>query len=152
VFKAKVGVSPVKLIDEGMCFVCGRRNPIGLKVDFDIDRVNLRITGRFIPRREHQGYGGIMHGGLVSTLLDEAMVKLLWEAGTPAVSASLEIRLIRPARVGNPVIITGWVDHKKGRVIHTGAKLEDSEGAVLAEATGKCVMVSSKEERGAESK
>ncbi len=142
----------MELIDEGMCFVCGRRNPIGLKVDFDIDRDNFRITGRFTPRREHQGYGGIMHGGLVSTLLDEAMVKLLWETGTLAVSASLHIKLIRPARVGEPVIITGWVDHKKGRVIHTGAKLEDSKGALLAEATGKCVRVSPKEERRAESK
>jgi acyl-coenzyme A thioesterase PaaI-like protein len=139
------------LIDEGMCFVCGKRNPIGLKVDFELDRANLRIHGRFVPRTEHQGYTGIMHGGLVSTLLDEAMVKLLWDAGIHAVSASLQVKLIRPARVGETIVITGWVDADRGRVIHTGARLEDLSGAVLAEATGKCVRVSSKEERRAES-
>ena len=137
------------LVDEGMCFVCGQRNPIGLKVDFELDRDNLRIQGQFVPRVEHQGYTGIMHGGLVSTLLDEAMVKLLWDAGIRAVSASLQIKLIRPARVGETIVITGWVDDDRGRIIHTGARLEDLRGAVLAEATGKCVRVSPKEERRA---
>lgn len=141
----------MELTDEGMCFVCGKRNPIGLKVDFELDRDNLRIKGRFVPRSEHQGYTGIMHGGLVSTLLDEAMVKLLWDAGIRAVSASLQVKLIRPARVGETIVITGWVDADKGRIIHTGARLEGPGGAVLAEATGKCVRVPSKEERRAES-
>jgi acyl-coenzyme A thioesterase PaaI-like protein len=142
----------MELTDEGMCFVCGKHNPIGLKVDFDTDPDSLTIRGRFIPRSEHQGYHGIMHGGLVSTLLDEAMVKLLWEAGIHAVSASLQIKLVRPVRVGEPVVITGWVDADKGRIIHTASRLEDSTGAVLAEATGKCVRISLKEDERGESK
>jgi acyl-coenzyme A thioesterase PaaI-like protein len=140
------------LVDEGMCFVCGKRNPMGLKVDFDIDRDNLKLRGSFTPCREHQGYSGIMHGGLASALLDEAMVKLLWDAGIPAVSASLEIKLIKPVKVGEPLVIKGWVDSEKGRLIYTGAVLEDATGTVLAEAKGKCVKVSLKEDRGEESK
>ena len=138
------------LADEGMCFICGQRNPIGLKVKFEIDKENLRLTGTFTPRREHEGYRKIMHGGLQSALLDEAMVKLLWEAGIPAVSASLQIRLVRPAKVGEEISIRGWVESRKGRLILTAARLEDSAGNLLAEATGKCVKVKSKEDGSVE--
>ncbi|MFZ1947293.1 MAG: PaaI family thioesterase [bacterium] len=129
------------LVDEGMCFVCGKANPIGLKVDFRVDRRRLTISGVFTPRREHEGYKGIMHGGLVGALLDEAMVKLLWEVGMKAVSASLEIKLARPAVVGRPLAISGWVDADKGRLILTGAKIEDDEGNLVAEAKARCMRV-----------
>jgi acyl-coenzyme A thioesterase PaaI-like protein len=138
----------MELIDEGMCFICGKRNPIGLKAEFDIDKKNLRLTGRFTPKREHAGYKGIMHGGLASALLDEAMVKLLWEVGIPAVSASLNVRLLKPVKVGEQVNIKGWVESDKGRVILTSAELSDQAGTVLAQAEGKCVRIQSKEDSG----
>jgi acyl-coenzyme A thioesterase PaaI-like protein len=129
-----------------MCFVCGERNPHGLKAEFEIDKGNLRLTGKFTPREEHQGYRGIMHGGLASTLLDEAMVKLLWESGIPAVSGWLEIRLARPIPIGESINISGWVESRKGRMIFTAARLEDDAGGLLAEARGRCVSVSPKED------
>jgi acyl-coenzyme A thioesterase PaaI-like protein len=138
------------IVDEGMCFICGERNPIGLKVKFEIDKENMRLTGAFTPRREHEGFRNIMHGGLQSALLDEAMVKLLWEAGISAVSAALQIRLIRPARIGREIAIEGWVESQKGRLIMTAARLKDSDGNVLSEATGKCVKVTFKEDGSVE--
>lgn len=138
------------IIDDGMCFICGQRNPIGLKVKFEIDKENLRLAGTFTPRREHEGYRNIMHGGLQSALLDEAMVKLLWEAGIPAVSAALQIRLKRPAKIGREISIKGWVDSRRGKLIFTAATLEDSEGNILSEATGKCVIVKFKEDGSVE--
>jgi uncharacterized protein (TIGR00369 family) len=137
------------LIDEGMCFVCGQANPVGLKIHFDVDSDGLVIEGRFVPRPEHQGYKGIMHGGLVSALLDEAMVKLLWDSGIPAVSAALNVKLLRPVAVGKPIVIRGWVDTLKGKVILTGAAIEDERGTLLAEAKGTCMRVPSKEDKGA---
>jgi uncharacterized protein (TIGR00369 family) len=136
------------LIDEGMCFICGKRNPIGLKVDFDIDKANLRLSAHFTPKREHEGYRNIMHGGLASALLDEAMVKLLWEAGIPAVSAEINVRLLKPVRVGEQLSIMGWVVADKGRIILTSAELRDASGGLLARADGKCVRIRSKEDEG----
>ena len=138
----------MELIDEGMCFICGKRNPIGLKAEFEIDNENRRLKGYFTPKQEHEGYRGIMHGGLASALLDEAMVKLLWEVGIPAVSASLSIRLLKPVKVGEKVVIEGWVESDKGRIIETSARLTDTAGTVLAQAEGKCVRIRSKEESG----
>jgi acyl-coenzyme A thioesterase PaaI-like protein len=140
----------MSVVDDGMCFICGERNPIGLKVKFEIDRENMRMTGKFTPRKEHEGFRNIMHGGLQSALLDEAMVKLLWEAGIPAVSAALEIKLLRTAKVGQEIAIEGWVESRKGRLILTAARLKDSEGNVLSEAKGKCVKVKFKEDGSVE--
>jgi uncharacterized protein (TIGR00369 family) len=131
--------------DDSMCFVCGQRNPIGLKIKFDVDAVNLKIEGSFVPRSEHQGYTGIMHGGLVCALLDEAIVKVLWESGITAVSASLDIRLAKPVPLGERVIIKGQVISHKGRVYNMTSRLENEAGTVLAHAEGKCVQVSRKE-------
>ena len=131
--------------DDSMCFICGQLNPIGLKIKFDVDEDNLRIEGSFVPRSEHQGYTGIMHGGLVCALLDEAMVKVLWESGITAVSASLDVRLAKPVLLGERVIIKGQVTSHKGRVYNMAARLENEAGTVLAHAEGKCVQVSRKE-------
>jgi uncharacterized protein (TIGR00369 family) len=135
----------MRVDDEGMCFGCGKNNPIGLKVDFEIDRDNLTIEGRFTPRDEHAGYTGIMHGGLVATLLDEAMVKLLWETGISAVSAQLEVRLMKPVLVGTDLVVKGRVESSGGRLILTSAEVEDAEGDILAKGTAKCVRVVIKE-------
>ncbi|HVP56604.1 MAG TPA: PaaI family thioesterase [bacterium] len=131
----------MELVDEGMCFICGKANPIGLKVDFAIDVRKLTISAVFTPKREHEGYRGILHGGLVSALLDEAMVKLLWESGIPSVSASLEVRLAKPAKIGEPLHISGWVDSRRGKLVFTAARIEDEAGGLVAEARAKCVRV-----------
>ena len=54
------------------CFACGKANPIGLKLEFE--RTEEECSTAFIPKREHQSYDGRMHGGLISTLLDEKCV------------------------------------------------------------------------------
>ena len=135
----------MKLRDEGMCFGCGKNNPIGLKLEFDLDEENLSVEGRFTPRTEHEGYTGIMHGGLVATLLDEAMVKLVWDMGISAVTASLEVRMVKPVPVGQELTIKGRVDTQQGRMIYTSAEVEDTDGNVLARGKAKCVRVEIKE-------
>ena len=75
----------MELIDDNYCFVCGKKNPIGLKLDFSFDGKTIKTD--FIPQKEHQGYFNIVHGGIISTLLDEVMVKLAIEMGMPSVTA-----------------------------------------------------------------
>ena len=63
----------MNLEDDHYCFVCGEENPSGLHLKFSANKG--KIQTEFIPRKIHQGYKNIVHGGIISTLLDEAMVK-----------------------------------------------------------------------------
>ena len=63
-------------------------------------------------------------------------------------SLRLNIRLLKPVEVGEQVVIEGWVESDKGRIIGTAARLTNEAGEVLARAEGKCVRIQSKEESG----
>ena len=53
------------------CFVCGHRNPYGLHLFFRLG--DNTIVADFQPREEHQGFPGVIHGGIVAAVLDEAL-------------------------------------------------------------------------------
>jgi len=131
----------MELIDDNYCFVCGKKNPIGLKLNFSFD--GKTITTEFLPQKEHQGYFNIVHGGIISTLLDEAMVKLAIEMGMPAVTAHMDIRLKKALNVGKKITVQAVIlrDTKKILEVHAKAVIEDN--VVVADATGKLMKISS---------
>ena len=96
-----------ELKDNQRCYVCGKDNPDGLQVRFVIDHTARTITGRFTPRREHEGWEGIVHGGIIAALMDEAMVKLAAHLGGPAVSAELTVKFKAPVGSGEDLVVTG---------------------------------------------
>lgn len=126
-------------VDVGQCFACGKCNPIGLKLEFHEDGDGT--SARFTPKPEHQGYEGIAHGGIVSTLLDEAMARLVYDKGYLALTAELKVRFRKPALIGVEHVVTGWIDKVSHRMLDCHAELRDSQGSLIAEAVGKMVMV-----------
>ena len=130
----------IELRDNHRCYVCGRDNPSGLHVDFEIDRGSRTITGRFTPRTEHEGWEGIVHGGIVAALLDEAMVKLAAHLGIPSVSAELTVKFKAPAAPGEELAISGRITKEASRLIEAEALV--SKGLiVVAEAKGKLLKI-----------
>ena len=123
-----------------MCFACGPKNPIGLKLVFKL--VDGKFVAHFTPRPEHQGYDDITHGGIISTLLDEAMAKLVYAMGYLALTAELNIRYKKPAKIGEELIVSGWVVSEVKRVISCAAEIRNPRGELVAEATGKMMKVS----------
>jgi acyl-coenzyme A thioesterase PaaI-like protein len=130
----------MELRDNQNCFVCGKDNPVGLKVEFDLDPAAKTIRGKYIPRPEHQGYEGIIHGGIIAALLDEAMVKLAWRLGIPAVSAELTTKFRAPAAPGDDLAVTARITSEHGRLIEAEAKVERGP-VVVGEAKGKLLKV-----------
>jgi uncharacterized protein (TIGR00369 family) len=124
---------------EGQCFACGANNPIGLKLKFQFEGDGY--VARFTPKPEHQGYDNITHGGIISTLLDEAMAKLVWAKGINAVTGTLNIRFRRPARIGEELTISGYITSEAHRVMDCRAEIKNPAGEVVAEATGRMVKV-----------
>jgi uncharacterized protein (TIGR00369 family) len=90
----------------------------------------------------HQGYEGIVHGGILSALLDEAMVKLTVSLGIPAVTAEITVSFKAPAAPGEELFVSGRLTHETRRLIQAEAKIE--RGPILiAEAKGKLLRISS---------
>jgi hypothetical protein len=71
----------------GYCWICGERNKGGLRLKFDLNKTAKTLQTSFIPTETYQGYNGIVHGGILSALLDEAMAKLAFELGYNAITA-----------------------------------------------------------------
>ena len=134
-------MAKLPLMDDAMCFCCGAKNPIGLRLEFE-ETADGRMRTVWTPRREHQGFKDIVHGGLVATVLDEVMVRMLYLKGIPAVSASLETKLIHPLRSGGRYRFEGWIVRDRGRGIVTEAEaLEEDSGRRVAWARATCVRV-----------
>ncbi len=125
-------------MSNNLCFGCGKDNPIGLKLSFAEE--NGSYVSRFTPREEHQSYDGTIHGGILSTLLDETMGRFLYIVQKRNVAtARLEIRFRKPARVGQELTVSGWVVKERGKLIETEGKIALSDGTVVAE--GKATMM-----------
>jgi uncharacterized protein (TIGR00369 family) len=116
----------------GNCFVCGENNPNGLRLSFEIDRERQTLKSTFIASPTYQGWEGIVHGGIISTLLDEATAKLIYELGYQAVTASLEIRFKKPAPILEPLSIYGEITEVSKRLIRAKAHVAKKDGTILA--------------------
>lgn len=118
------------------CFACGPLNPIGLKLSF-AEEADGTYVSHFTGGLEHQSYDGIIHGGIVSTLLDEIMARHLYAKGLNAVTARLEVRYLKPTPIQVPLTIKGRVTRQKGRVYETEGSIELPDGTVTAHGTAK---------------
>lgn len=129
----------MELSDDGYCFVCGPNNPIGLKLDFHFD--GKTISTEFVPQKEHQGYMNIVHGGIISTLLDEVMVKLAIEMDMPAVTAQMDIRLRKALNTGVKITVSAEIIKDSNKIIEAYAKAVTDDGVIVADANGKLVKI-----------
>lgn len=124
------------------CFACGEENPLGLHLRFVYGEGRAEAT--FVAERAHQGYPGLLHGGLVATLLDEAMAHAVIASYGPAVTGELRVRL-RGGGVplGRTLRLRGWVNARRGRLVLAEAHLCDEVGTLLAQGEGKFMLVAS---------
>jgi uncharacterized protein (TIGR00369 family) len=116
------------------CFVCSSENEKGLKVEFE--RQGRKMEGTFIPGKEHQGYEGVTHGGVLASLLDAAMNRAVLEKGLNARTGKLVIRFFRPAPIGFPVKVVGETVKMRKRFVMTEAEILSIDGLRLATSKG----------------
>jgi uncharacterized protein (TIGR00369 family) len=121
------------------CFACGKQNPIGLQLDIQTMEDNIVYT-ECIPPAHFQGWAGVIHGGILSTLLDEIITYVaIAHFGGPAVTAQLEIRFKKPVPVGSKLFITGKPITTSKRLVQATAQIQLENGTLVVEATGKCL-------------
>lgn len=134
-------MADMTLDDDQMCFCCGPNNPIGLKLKFE-DFPDGRTLTVWRPRKEHEGFKGIVHGGLVATVLDEVMIRMLYHRGIAAVTGTLETKLVKPLRAGREYRFEARMVRDRGRALLTEAEAFDAEsGERVAWGKATCVRV-----------
>ncbi|MFZ3172752.1 MAG: PaaI family thioesterase [Carboxydocellales bacterium] len=129
---------PTGSLEPHFCFGCGKDNPIGLHLEFTVEGDTYKTV--FTPGENHQGYPGVMHGGIASTLVDEVMGRFLWQKGVSAPTAELNVRFKAPVPIGLPITITSRVISHKGRLFKTHSQLILADGTVAIEAEGKFLV------------
>jgi uncharacterized protein (TIGR00369 family) len=101
-------------------------------LSFQIDKERQTLKTTFNASPTFQGWDGIVHGGIISTLLDEAMAKLVYELGYRAVTASLEIKFKKPAPILEPLSVHGEITEVSKRLIRAKAHVAKEDGTILA--------------------
>lgn len=120
-----------------MCFACSPNNPIGLKLVFENEGDICRTS--FVAGPEHQGWNGVMHGGLLTTILDEVMAQWLCSRDLPAMTAEMTTRFVNPVPIGAKLIIESRLVANKRRLFLLEASAILPDGAVAAKADAKFV-------------
>lgn len=123
------------------CFGCGRDNPHGLKLTF-IAGDEGEIWTDWVPSRENEGFTGLSHGGVISTVLDEVMGWAVYHKSIWAVTAKLSVSFRKPVEIGVPTRATARITEEHGRKLQLVAELRRrSDGLLLAEADAVFVKV-----------
>jgi uncharacterized protein (TIGR00369 family) len=126
------------------CFGCGGDNAGGMKLTFEQDNLNRKIVGRFVLGERYQGGGGYAHGGIIATLLDEAMGKACRFREVFAVTAELTVEYLKPVNVQSEIVVEGREREQKGRNLFMTSEIRDGAGEVLARGRGRFVVIGQK--------
>jgi acyl-coenzyme A thioesterase PaaI-like protein len=131
--------------DYQRCFVCGQRNPFGLHLVFRVEGDS--VVADFQPREEHQGFPGVVHGGIVAAVLDESLgrTSLLGEHPEWTMTGRLEVRYRRYVPYGPLLRVRARLTMERRSAMQATGKLtlSDDESAVLAEAQGTFLPLAS---------
>ena len=129
------------------CFGCGGANDRGMKLTFEQDDATKRIRGAFKLGAEYQGGPGFIHGGIIATVLDEAMGKVCRFREVRAVTAELIVEYLKPVSVDAPLLIEAYEVEKTGRNLHFVGEIRNQAGDLLARGRGRFVVIEPRESR-----
>jgi uncharacterized protein (TIGR00369 family) len=123
------------LKDSGRCFACGKDNPQGLRLPI-VEKPDGVEMDYAVPEG-FAGWQGIVHGGIVATILDELLAWACNRTDRSMLTAEMTVRYRKPVKSGQPIHGIGRITEDRGRLILAEARLLDQSGQLLAEATGK---------------
>ena len=123
------------------CFACGKDNPAGMHLKFYLDHDARRATCNFKLSRKYTGPPGHAHGGIIATILDEAMGKVNRFRNVLALTSAMEIRYLKPVPLGKTLTVTSFEEKVEGRKHVNVAEISNPEGQVLARSTGTFIAI-----------
>jgi uncharacterized protein (TIGR00369 family) len=123
------------------CFVCGTDNPISMKLETYYDE-DGNISANYIPEKKYSGWENIIHGGIISAILDEVMVWVPWAAtGKYFFTGEITVRFMKPLLAGTQITAKAKPLKRGSRVFETSGEIRDAEETIYATATGKYIAM-----------
>ncbi len=119
----------------GNCLVCNRPHECALDLQFQV-RPDGSVVGEFAGRDRFEGYNGLLHGGIISSIMDGAMTNCLFAHGIVAVTADLNVRFRHPVELLIPLEVTAMILRNTGPLFCLEAKLTQG-GMLKAKAAAK---------------
>ena len=127
------------VVQDDLCFCCGRDNERGLKLEFSYDGKGGAESSLIIPEW-FSGWRRMTHGGLLSTLLDECMAHACISLHGNAITAELTVRFHAPVEVGTRVHLRGTASQARARIIETTATITDDSGTKIASGRARFLL------------
>jgi acyl-coenzyme A thioesterase PaaI-like protein len=125
------------------CLVCGRSNPHGLKLRLRVATDSGMVSTEFTPGPQHVGFEGMVHGGLLATVLDEAMTwAATWKNKRFCYCGELTTRFRSSLRPGQTLRVEALVEFSRPKLVEVAGKIFDHTGRLAATSSGKYVPTS----------
>ncbi|MFB3815219.1 MAG: PaaI family thioesterase [Terriglobales bacterium] len=128
-------------LPKNYCYGCGQDNEQGLRLKFVFDEAAKSFVSRFRLSRRYVGPPGHAHGGVIATILDEAMGKVNKIRHVVALTKEMTVEYLKPVPLGQPLIAEGRERHVRGRVHTNVAEIRNQQGEILARSRGKFIAI-----------
>lgn len=126
-----------------LCFVCGLKNPFGLKANFYVSETK-ELIAIFRPEEVHQSYPGRMHGGIASAILDETIGRAIlnhYQSEVWGVTIELNVKFRKPIPLNEELKVIGRITKDDNRIFEGTGEIILQDGSVAVEASGKYLKV-----------
>ncbi len=123
------------------CFACGKDNPDGMHLQFSLDEAARKAICHFTLAQRYTGPPGHSHGGIIATILDEAMGKVNKFRNVLALTKSMQVEYLKPVPLNKPLTVTGYEQSVEGRKHINVAEISNEAGVILARSTGTFIAI-----------
>jgi uncharacterized protein (TIGR00369 family) len=134
---------PRQGLQPNFCYICGADNPKGMRLKFSVDSAEPAVRGFFSLARHYQGPPACAHGGVIASLVDEAMGKLNKIDGVRALTAEITVEYLRPVPLGRRILVEARPSEHRGRNYWRECTIRDAKGKLLVRGRGRFVKVQS---------
>ena len=128
-------------LQKNYCFACGKNNPDGMHLKFTYDEERDCFVSRFRLGKRYTGPPGHCHGGIIATILDEAMGKVNKLRHVVALTSEITVQYRKPVPLNHPLRVESREVKVKGRKHTNMAEIMNQNGEVLARSQGLFIAV-----------
>ena len=128
-------------IPRNHCFGCGPDNPEGMQLKFTLDEARKTFVCRVKLPPRYVGPPGHAHGGIIATILDEAMGKVNKLRHVIALTREMKVEYLKPVPLAKPLVVEGWGKYVRGREHINVAEIRNQKGELLARSRGKFIAI-----------